>query len=150
MAMPHWQSAETRPTTRRTYLSGPFVSHTVMPDAPAAVDRAAGTRSRGCYVGRAREAVDALVADSHQPIPNNARNPTSDLNMINTLGGRGVRRPKGARVDARWGSASGRVLGQRVHEEVDERAGLLLGAVLHGIGDATHEEQDIVRGDVRS
>lgn len=54
-----------------------------------------------------------------------------------------MNRPSVALTSARrpgsLGSARGRVLGQRVHEEVDERTGLLLGGVQHGIGDATHE-----------
>ncbi|GHE16029.1 hypothetical protein GCM10010339_92600 [Streptomyces alanosinicus] len=41
------------------------------------------------------------MASSHQPSPNNAKNPTPDLNMINTLGGSAARRPEDARVGAR-------------------------------------------------
>ena len=46
------------------------------------------------------------------------------------------------------GLARCRAFGQRVHEEVDESTGLFFGAVLHRIGDAAHEDQHIVGGDV--
>ncbi len=47
---------------------------------------------------------NALEPNSHQPSPNNARNPTPDLNMIETLGRRAARRSKDSQLwyGPRW------------------------------------------------